>query len=307
MSVKQVLGRLLKVSTSQPKFKAERRKAVLGCESFEDRVVLSHMGGFPGGGFGGARGRFEGGPAQVGTMTPKTPPVNILGSLGSLGILSMGEGLRGPGGFGHNDSGNTTGVPPQYANDATATTLFTNLKTAMDQLRTDSQAIAAASGVTVADMSALMSDAQAIMQTGSTIDTTKLESAVSGLAYAVAGGTDQTQAKADFAAVFSGTSVTQATIDKTTADLVQAITDSKVTTANLDTLKADKAAVDAAQQALKDAGYAPGGGKDGCKDKSTTTTSSTSSSSSSVTVASSASLKGASKGAMRVRRAGRHR
>ena len=300
MSVNQWFGRFV-VSSGKPVQAKGRRRAQPGCELFEDRVVLSHMGGMPGGGDFG-RGHRDGPHAEVGSLTPKAPPVNILGALGAIGIAPLGKG--------HGLGGDGDHVPPTTGTDTTANTLFANLKTAMDQLLTDSQAIAANSGLTVADITALMNDSQTIAATGATLDATKLEAAVGSLAYAVAGGTDQTQAKADFAAVFSGTAVTQATIDKTTADLVQAVTDSKVTTANLDTLKADKAAVDSAQKALADAGYGPGSGKGDCKTATTTTTSTSSSSGSSssvVTVASASGLKSATRGLARVRRAVRHR
>jgi len=320
MSMKRLVGRFLSHTAKPVQFKSARRKANPGCELFEDRVVLSHMGGMPGG-FGGRDfGGFDGGhrgrpPAQFGSFKPGSQGGDLLGSLGSLGILP------GPGGFGgdfdHGMPKNTVGS----TTDTTTSTLFTNLQTAMTQMATDAKAIAANSGVTVADMSALMTDAQAIRNsTTSTIDVTKLNTAVSELAYAVAGGTDQTTAKADLSAALSAAGVPQATIDKSTADLVQAITDSKVTTANLDTLKADKAAVDAAQQALKDAGITPDQGHgqgtcDGDHGSSSTTTStsgasstnSSSSSSSSVKVASASTLKSATRGVMRVRRAGRHR
>lgn len=301
MSVKRLVGRFLMNSSKPVQVKAERRKARPACELFEDRVVLSHIGGMPGGGGFGRGGHRGGLPAQVGTLTPKAPPVNILGALGAIGITPVG------GGFGHGFGKDGDHVPPTSSTDTTANALFSNLKTATDQLRTDSQTIAANSGLTVADLTALMNDSQTIAASGATLDATKLEAAVSILAYAVAGGTDQTQSKADFAAVFSGTGVTQATIDKTTADLVQAITDSKVTTANLDTLKADKAAVDAAQKALADAGYGPGQVKGNCPAPSSTSTTTTGSSSSSgVMVASGSTFKSATKGVMHARRAGRH-
>lgn len=299
MAVKQWFGRFVVKSDKSAQPKSQRR-AHLACEVFEERVVLSHMGGMPGGGF--QRGHRNGLPAQVGSLSPKTPPFNIFNALATIGITPVGKGL----GLGRDDDH----VPPTTGTDTTVNTLFANLKTAMDQLRKDTQAIAANSGLTVADIMALTNDSQTIAATGASIDSSKLEAAVNSLAYAVAGGTDQTQAKADFAAVFSGTAVPQATIDKTTADLVQAITDSKVTTTNLDTLKTDKANLDAAQKALSESGYGPGSGKGDCKTATTTTssTSSTSSTSTSgVTVASATGLKSATRGMLRVRRAVRHR
>ncbi|MCY2936670.1 MAG: hypothetical protein NT172_21220 [Planctomycetota bacterium] len=253
MTVSRIMGLVFAQSHKPTKFQANRRKARLGCELFEDRVVLSHMGGFPGGGGGFGHEGHGWGSQQVGSMVPRTQSADVIGSLGSLGVLPIGGGM-----FGHSEIGESHGTPPSAGTDPTSV-LFANLKTASDKLRTDVQSLAAKSGLTVADMSSLFSDSKTIAATGATLDKTALDKAVSSIAYAVAGGTDPTQAKADFAAVFTGTTVTQPTIDKTTTDLVQAITDSKVTTTDLDLVTADKTAIDAARKALTDAGFGQGG------------------------------------------------
>ena len=61
---------------------------------------------------------------------------------------------------------------------------------------------------------------------------------------AVAGGMSTSGAQTDFGALFSGSSVTQATIASTFTDLVKAIGDSGVTTTDLSTVAADEAAIE---------------------------------------------------------------
>ena len=309
MTGKRIFRLLFAQSTNSVKYKSDRRRTSLGCELFEDRVVLSQMGGFSGGGFEGHH-HPEGPPAQMGSFSPKSDlGGNLLGALGSLGIAPAGGGL-----FGHHEFGENHDTPPSTTTDPATTALFTNLKTAMDKLGTDTLALASKSGLTVADMSNLVTDSKTIGATGSTIDKAALNKAVSGLAYTVAGGTDQTLAKADFAAVFIGTTVTQSTIDKTAADIVQAVTDSNVTTTDLDLISADKAAIDVAQKDLTDAGVVPGEGGDCDKSKSATTgpTSTTTAVSTNSTPTNNAistskvNLHGASRGFARVKRTGHH-
>jgi hypothetical protein len=78
---------------------------------------------------------------------------------------------------------------------------------------------------------------------------------VSELVTAVASGAATTQAQTDFNALFSGSNVAQATIDKTFNDLVQTIQDSKITSADLSAVAADQAAVQS------DLNNLPGGGR----------------------------------------------
>ena len=97
----------------------------------------------------------------------------------------------------------------------------------------------------MADLSALAADGKAISAAGLWLNPQSLDKVTAELATAVAAGTDTTQAKTDFAALFTGSSVSQATIDAAFTDLVKAIKDSGVTSAQLATIAADQAAVQA--------------------------------------------------------------
>lgn len=184
---------------------------VLGCETLEGRVVLS--------GFAGA---------------------DLVGSLSSVGVVVGGDaepdfgGFGGRGGFGFwGDHGS-----------ASSSTAATQLQTDLTKLQTDYQALAAKSGVTIADLTALGTDSQAIRTAGASVDPTALQKAVSELATALTtSGGDTTQAKTDFNALFTGTSVTQATIDQAFTDLSTTITDSKITSADLVLIAADQTAI----------------------------------------------------------------
>ena len=112
---------------------------------------------------------------------------------------------------------------------APPTRKLTQLETDLAKLQADVQAVAAKSGTTVADLSALAADAQAIARAGLWLDPQSLNKVTNELATAVAGRADTTQAKTDFAALFTGSSVAQATIDTTFTDLTQAIKDSGIT------------------------------------------------------------------------------
>jgi hypothetical protein len=127
-------------------------------------------------------------------------------------------------------------------------------------LRTELASLAAKSGVTVADLTSLAADNQAIAQAGAYIDIKSLDTAVDELATAIAGGTSTSQAQTDFAAVFANTSVTQATITQAFTDLSKAITDSGVTTTDLTTVAADEAAIQKNPPLLPMAGQFPDGG-----------------------------------------------
>lgn len=218
----------------------------LECESVEDRVVLSQMGARPLA-FRGA----DIASSHYGTSTYQAAKgVDLIGALRELGIVVSGSSLR-------------ASCAPPTSSDATLTTLLDNLKTALDKLSTDSQALAAKSAVTVADISALTSDMKAIRDAGVTVSADSLKSVLNQIAFAVAGDSDLTQVKADFTALFDGTSLAQETIDKTFSDLVTVIDHSAVTVDDLNLIAADKAAVDTATQALKDAGYDQVRGKHG--------------------------------------------
>jgi cell division protein FtsB len=128
---------------------------------------------------------------------------------------------------------------PSVNQSSQSSQLQTDLKT----LQTELQSLAAKSGVTVADLTQLSSDEQAIASAGFRFDRQTLQTVVSELATAVSSGTSTAQAKTDFTALFSGSSVTQSVIDTTFNDLVQVIKDSTVTTTDLTTVSTDENAV----------------------------------------------------------------
>ena len=117
------------------------------------------------------------------------------------------------------------------------------LRTDIQALQTELASLAAKSSVTVADLTSLAADSQAIAQAGARIDVKSLDSAVNELATAIVGGTSTTQAQTDFAAVFANTSVSQTTITQAFTDLSKAITDSGVTSTDLATVAKDQAAI----------------------------------------------------------------
>jgi hypothetical protein len=161
-------------------------------------------------------------------------------------------------------------------------TSSSQLQTDIQTLRTELASLAAKSGLTVADQSNLSSDSQAIAAAGFSLNGTNLKAVVSELAGAVAGGTSTTQAQTDFNNLFSGSSVSQAVITKTFNDLVQAITDSKVTTTDLQAVAADEAAIKsdlASQQSSTGSDAGSDGGS--CSGSSTSSSNSSSNSSSS--------------------------
>ena len=221
----------------------------LECESVEDRVVLSHMGGKPLA-FHGS----EAASSQFGSFTSNDARgSDMIRALRELGIVVSGDSLK------------AACAPPTSTttSDSTLTPLLDSLQSALAKLSTDRQALAAKSAVTAADISTLTSDMKAIPNAGVTVPADSLKSVVNQITLAVAGGSDLTQAKTEFTALFNGTSLTQETIDKTFGDLVTVIEHSAVTVDDLNLIAADKAAVESATQALKDAGYDPVHGKHG--------------------------------------------
>jgi mucin-22 len=189
---------------SRPRARAGIFADGIGCEVLEGRVVLSGWGGDGGGG--------------------------LIGSLAPLGIVP------GAGEFGSFELGEHGGSP-------TTNSGLTQLQTDLTKLQTDTQAVTKASGTTIADLNALVNDSQALATAGFRVNATNLEKVTTELATAVAAGSDTTQAKTDFNALFTGSSVTQATIDTTFADLTQAITDSGITTAEITAISTDQTAV----------------------------------------------------------------
>ena len=114
-----------------------------------------------------------------------------------------------------------------YAPWASQNTQVAQLNTDLQKLQTELQSLALKSRVTIVDITNLTTDGQTIAGAGFRINPQSLQKTVSELATAVAGGGDTTQAKTDFNALFSGSSVAQTTIDKAFSDLVQTIQDSK--------------------------------------------------------------------------------
>jgi len=180
------------------------------------------------------------GPTAIATPVVSSPPAVVLppiiispfGSTSLLGSLSH------------------TGVvtSPVIAGSQTPTTVaspFSQLQADVQKLRAELQALAEKSSVTVADLQALTFDGQAISQAGLYLNVHTLNPVISELATAVAGGSSTTQAQTDFTGVFSGTSVSTATITTTFNDVVKAIQDSNVTTTDLTTVATDQAAIQA--------------------------------------------------------------
>ncbi len=129
------------------------------------------------------------------------------------------------------------GVGSQFENDEQA-------------LQNEFATVAEKSGLTVGDLNNLNSDDQTIMPpllnqpvySSMVMNDSDLQSSIDELANAVARGASTTQAQADFDAAFaSGAPSTE--IDKTFGDLVQAIEDSHVTTADLSAVASDTLAL----------------------------------------------------------------
>lgn len=176
-----------------------------------------------------ASGAIPGGP-RGGGLTGSLAFVGVVSEAGGgMGRLGSGAGPRGKGLGGQTPNAQAPQVPAE-----------------LQKLETDVHAIAAKSGVTVADLTTLYADDQAIGMAGVSLDRTALNKAVTDLATAIAGSADTTASKAEFNALFSATSVSQTTIDKAFTDVSQVITDSKISATDLATIAADQMAVKAA-------------------------------------------------------------
>ncbi len=183
------------------------RRESLACEELEGRVVLSGWGG------GG----------------------NLLAqSLNSIGVVT------GPVG---NAEG---GIIGRFGPSSSQSSLFTQLETDKEALQTELGSLAAKSGVTVADITTLQTDSQAILSAGLTVNAPLLQTAVGELANALTGSTTVTQARAqtDFNAAFSGTNYSAspppAAVTNAFHDVSTAITHSNVTTGDLSTVATDQ-------------------------------------------------------------------
>lgn len=274
----------------------ERSRVVLGIERHEDRVVLSRMGmpgGFGGGMPGGFGGGFQGG--QAVEVSSYDMQGGMMGRGGSGGMM-MGRGqfgpMRGPGGIGGDTlPGDSTTLPSLPAgaqimaslseagvasgfgyahgwpigpdgstptsDDAATQTLLDNLTAALEKQKTDTEAVAANSKLTIAALNGLHQAVAGLEAEGLTLDKAAADAAVGSLVRAVAGQTDTTEAAAAFSALFADSGVSQEAIDTAISAITKVVSESNLTVENLDTLKADKEAVDVAFQALKDSGYEP--------------------------------------------------
>jgi hypothetical protein len=105
------------------------------------------------------------------------------------------------------------------------------------------QSLAAKSGVTVANIESLALYSQSISQAGYHFNPSSLQSVISELAQAVAGGTSTTAAQTAWNNLFTNASVSTTVINNTFNDLVTTITDSNVTTSDLSTVASDEAAI----------------------------------------------------------------
>ncbi len=191
----------------------KRRRSALACEPLENRVVLTVAGSTS----------LLGSLSYVGVVT--SPQVST-----SIPILPILPILPGP-------------ILPLAT--SAPVRAWSKLGTDLQTLRTELQSLAGKSGVTIADLESLTTDSQSIAQAGFQFQVKSLNSTISELATAVAGGTPTSQAQTDFTALFSGSSVPATTIDTTFTDLVQTLHDSAVTTADLSTVAADEAAIQA--------------------------------------------------------------
>ncbi len=231
------------------------RRPALTCEALEGRVVLA-FGGFMGpmmplgggfvsppvlgGGFGasGMPGMASGAVVLSGVSGPAVGG-GLSGALAAIGIVN-------------DDGGMTLSRLGQSNTDPT----LAQLQTDQQQLQTDLQAVSNGSGVTVADLAAINADEQALAKDGFALDPAALQKVVSNLASAIASAASTTTPdQTAFNALFtSPTTAQQADIDKAFTDLVKIITDSHVTTSELQAIATDQTNI------RKDMANLPGGG-----------------------------------------------
>ena len=119
--------------------------------------------------------------------------------------------------------------------------------TEQEALSSEYASLAEKSGLTVADLTNLAADSQAIMSvlnlgTGIGVNTFGVANAVDELVQALTGGTSIAHAQADLFASFSP-GRPRGMVDETFDDLVQTIEDSHVTSADLTAVAADQAAL----------------------------------------------------------------
>lgn len=181
--------------------------------------------------------------ATQGTCTPGTMTEAGTAALpADLGFEGMGPGgFRGgrgggPGRGGFGDMGRPAPIDEQLAEH-------------MNQLRTDMESVLSGSAVTDAQRLALSQDLRVIADAGLRLDPTKLQPIADTLLTAVADGTYDSNAetaasiRTSFDALFTDSSVDSTVIDKTYNDLVAVAKGLNLSTEELNTLTADRAAI----------------------------------------------------------------
>jgi hypothetical protein len=204
------------------------RRGAPGAEALEGRMVLSQMA------ISAPMPALEGGLAEVGILT-------------------------GPGAGGFVTSyGPALAVCGTVAGDASTSDDASATDSAYDQLQKDTQALqdqlqalAAKSGVTIADLTSLRADEVAIAKSDAQVDPKAFNEAVSDLATAVVSGADTAEAEAAFRALFADSTIDQAIVDKAYADLVRTVQNSKVTADELTALTEAKVAIKADLEAIR--------------------------------------------------------
>ncbi len=157
---------------------------------------------------------------------PPPPPVGLGASLTFLGVIPAPPGSPPP--------------PPAGSN--------TQLAKNEQKLNTDVSTFLKQSSVTTAELTALGADDQAIVAAKVKLDPKALTAAESDLANAIANGTYSTKTaalQAEFAALFTGLTMTKTAIAKAFGDVVAILQSSHVTTTYLKTVAADQAAIQA--------------------------------------------------------------
>ncbi|WP_422928186.1 hypothetical protein [Singulisphaera sp. PoT] len=153
----------------------------------------------------------------------------LLSSLSNLGVATSARAA-------------STANPPAGPGGAVDSRVA-QLSTDVQKLQSDMQGLLAKSGVTVADLSNLESDALTIEKSAPGPLAQDLPQVVSELATAVASGADTTQAKADFQGLFDGANVPDSVLEKAFEDVIRTIEDSKISSSDLDLIAADRAAI----------------------------------------------------------------
>ena len=144
-----------------------------------------------------------------------------------------------------NELGVVTGpvLAPTSTSSSSSSDPAAQVQAACQALQTELAILAAKSGVTAADVAGLVADDQAILGLNTGIDFGALDTAVSELATAIAGGTSTAQAQSDFDAAFAGGTASSDAVKQSFADLSKTIIDSGVTTTDLTAVAADWAAI----------------------------------------------------------------